>query len=117
MRRKILNDSGFCTDCGVKIVSFENLNTSNCPLCGSESTPCADENQVSASINWHELHILIVWAEQFAKTSEMKRTVWSIAHRIEKQYPDKHLLTIAGEMSQLKREFPEAKINGVAGVE
>jgi hypothetical protein len=112
-----MNDSGFCTDCGVKIESFESLNTNNCPLCGSTSIPCADNNQVNISINWHELHVLTVWAEQFAKDAEMKTTVWSIAHRIEKQYPEKHLLTLAGEMSQLKREFPNAEINGIAGVE
>jgi len=110
-----MSDSGFCTDCGVKIDSFENLN--NCPLCGTDSIPCADENQVNISINWHELHILVVWAEQFAKNSAMKTTVWSIAHRIEKQHPEKHLITLAGEMSQLKREFPNAEISGVAGVE
>lgn len=112
-----MNDSGFCTACGIKIDSFENLNTDSCPFCGSESIPCADENQVDISINWHELHILVVWAEQFAKDDRMKSTVWSIAHRIEKQFPEKHLLTLAGEMSQLKREFPEAEISGIAGVE
>ena len=112
-----MNDSGFCTDCGAKIDSFENLNASSCPLCGSESIPCANENQVNISINWHELHVLIVWAEQFAKDSNMKTTVWSIAHRIEKQFPHKHLLTLAGEMSQLKRKFPNAKIDGITGIE
>jgi len=105
---------GFCTYCGYEVESFDNLEC--CPFCGGINIPCSYDNQVNISVNWHELHLLTVWAEHYAnsfkeKYPTMVNIVYSIAHRLEKQFPEKHTLTLAGELSGLKREFPSAKIN------
>lgn len=115
-------NSGFCTDCGIKIPDFNAIVGDRCPFCGSKGIPCGDDEQVTISVNWHELHILTVWAENWAhhhpnKTeTDMRTTVNAIAHRLEKQFPDKHKLTLAGELSDMKREYPNLETN-VPGVE
>ena len=107
-------DEGFCTYCGCVIESFDGLK--ECPFCGTQDIPCSYDNQVDVSVNWHELHLLIVWAEHYANQYKeedptMINILYSIAHRLEKQFPLKLNLTLAGELSSLKREFPTAKID------
>lgn len=113
-------DSGFCLSCGTKIESFEKLSSNCCPFCGSKSIPCADNNQVTISVNWHELHILVVWAENYARglkdNPNALHDIWSIAHRLENQQPSKNKLTLTGEISDLKRIYPKLKTN-LPGVE
>lgn len=103
--------SGFCTLCGQKIEKFDDLEC--CPFCGTDSIPCDDSNNISVTINWHELHLLVVWAEYYANMTEGANVhaVYSIAHRLEKQYPNLWKLTLAGELSDLKRQFPTAQVN------
>lgn len=109
-------NGGFCMSCGLRIESFEGLSV--CPHCESTDIPAGDSQQVTVSVNWHELHILCVWAENHANKSDGKLTsiVYGIAHRLENQYPEKHKLTLAGEVSLLKRKYPELETN-IPGVE
>ena len=109
-------DSGFCTDCGVHIDSFEGLEA--CPNCGSTGKPCADANQVTVSVNWHELRLLTIWAERFAHTFNGAGTVYAIAQRLQKQFPDRTPLTPAGEIAQLKQQFGSENVEtNIPGVE
>lgn len=91
---------GFCTECRISIGSFEGLN--GCPNCGATTVPCSNENQVMVSINWHELHCLCVWAENYAREKGFVGTVYSIAHALEAQYPERHPLTLSGEINKIK---------------
>lgn len=110
---------GFCTHCNYQIESFEGLTC--CPSCQTTSIPCDYKNQVYASINWHELRILVIWAENYARgvsdpsvADDMVKTVHTIARRIEDQHPDRALklpLSLAGELRQVKDEFPSATTN------
>jgi hypothetical protein len=110
---------GFCTDCGYEIESFEGL--SECPFCGTTHAPCSNKEQVNISVNWHELRILAIWAENWASLhkdddSTMLNCIWGISHRVEKQFPGKPKLTLAGELSDLKREYPTLETN-ILGIE
>jgi len=101
---------GFCTDCGFKVKSFDGLE--KCPNCGSKGIPCSFSNQVKVDINWHELHLLCVWAERWAHEKlEGAGTIYSIALRLQQQFPDKHPLTLAGEVNELKKHIPNIEHN------
>ena len=98
---------GFCTRCGFKVEDFEGL--TECPQCGDSHPPCDDKDQVTISINWHELHILGVWAEARANELDEKypgssEVVYSIMSRVESQFPDRHSLTLAHEIGLLKKD-------------
>lgn len=99
--------SGFCTECGERIASFEGL--SSCPFCGTRGVPCEDKDQVLVSANWHELRILVIWAENWSREHDLGKTVASIARRLEDQHPDRALqlpLTFAGELRQIADRYP-----------
>ena len=95
---------GFCMDCGVHVASFEGLTC--CPNCGSESTPCSMAGQVDISINWQELRVLCIWAENWGhERAGGAGTIYSIAQRILAQHPDMPPITLAGEVQDLKDEM------------
>jgi hypothetical protein len=103
-------DGGFCTACGHRVVTFGDSTT--CPECGREwrtAIPCADENQVTVSINWQELRVLVMWAENYQRRSLNERgPVYAIAKRIEAQHPGlakQAPLTFAGELGQIADEY------------
>lgn len=110
---------GFCTDCGLAVDSFEGLN--RCPNCGSTSIPCSYDNQVTISVNWQELRILVMWAEKFAHANlGGAGLIYSIAGRIEQQHEARAIimpLTLAGEIGQIQdmygRENVETNVPGV----
>lgn len=108
-----MSDSGFCTHCSHRIESFDGLDC--CPACGTRGIPCSDANQVSISINWHELRILIIWAENYQRSHpECGRVVYAIAKRIADQHPDRAKecpLTLAGEFGQLAEKYGEVSVN------
>ena len=90
---------GFCTECSARINSFYGL--SACPACGTSSVPCSDARQVTVSVNWHELHLLCVWAENYQRSQNLGRTVYAIAERLEAQRPDLGALTLARELGEI----------------
>lgn len=96
---------GFCTDCGHRIESFEGLKA--CPACGTASVPCSDRDQVDVSINWHELHVLVVWAENWQRQhpADCGNSVYAIAKRLQAQHPDRSPLTLAGELGDLAKQY------------
>ena len=100
--------AGFCTDCGTVLESFDGLD--RCPACGTTGLPCASGDQVSVSVNWHELRILVMWAENWARQhkgcteTDMSRTVYGIARRLRAQHPERIPLTLAEEMGEIAAE-------------
>lgn len=77
-----------------------------------------DAGDVEIKINWHELRILGIWAENYAaslkeKNPELQRTVAVICGRIQAQHPEmKAPLTMSGELAQL-REWAEENAGGL----
>ena len=98
-----------CTDCGVEF-DFKSLppGTAACPNCNSDSLPCDVALDVTIKINWHELRILAIWAENYARQIKKQGTIYSIAQRIEDQARKEHMppLTLARELG----EIPGAKL-------
>lgn len=85
-----------------------------CPSCGTTSLPSHIADDVEVKMNWHELRILTIWAENYARGIDDRKdpnmeslllTVMSIAARIQKQYPDKVPLTLFSEIRSLREDY------------
>ena len=108
---------GFCTLCNLQIDSFDNL--TECPRCGTKGVPCHNDNQISISINLHELRILCIWSENWANTTEAPQDViYAIAARLRKQLPENKKnvpLTMADEFAALKDAGYDYETNHPSG--
>lgn len=96
--------SGFCSLCGYRVEDFRGLK--GCPSCGATSVPCSDDDQVTVSVNWHELRVLCIWAERWAHHSAEQSaldSVYAIAMRLRRQHPDRGGLTLADEFGALRQ--------------
>jgi hypothetical protein len=116
----------WCTDCGARFTSAETSGW-GCPKCDSEGVPCGTDKDVWIEVNWHELHILTVWAENYAadvarrnpaEGAKMPLTVAAIARRIQQQWPAFGPLTLSVEIAELPRALSEKgiEITGVQGI-
>lgn len=103
-----------CTNCSAEFTDAELVGVGCCPKCGSTGTPCDIKDDVTIRVNWHELRIIGMWADNWASTPNFpessKRVVAAILARLEKQYPDKTPLTLAGEVRQLQTEYPTMEL-------
>ena len=96
----------WCTDCGARFTD-EEIHGWGCPKCGSQGVPCGVEKDVTVEINWHELRILVIWAENWAQqckrrasddsSEKMPKTVTAIARRLQAQRPTFGPLTLSEE--------------------
>ena len=82
-----------------------------CPKCGDTGVPSASDDEVTVKITWHELRVLVMWAENWAhsnkkETPKMPRVVYGIADRLALQHLDKAApLTMRGEIAALREAF------------
>ena len=102
--------------CNSEFSELEVEDASSCPACGDIGAPALISDDVAVRINWHELRILSIWAENWAKKIQQddpKRnsgsllTVMSIAERLQRQHPDKTKLTLFSEIRELREKLPE----------
>jgi len=101
-----------CTYCGTEFTDEELQNAHDCPTCHTTGIPCSIAEDVTIKINWHELRILGIWADNYAQSlhDESKGIVGKILQRIERQYPKMTPLTLAGEVKRLQEEYPGATL-------
>ena len=109
----------WCVDCGARFTE-EEIKVWGCPKCGSQGVPCGCDKDTTVEINWHELRILVIWAENYAqqckaraadKSSEsMPLTVTAIARRLQAQHPTFGHLTLSGEIAALPADLAKAGI-------
>ena len=109
----------WCVDCGARFTQ-EEINGWGCPKCGSQGVPCAVEKDTTVEVNWHELHILSVWAENWAQNCVRnytdKRDKWmlitaaAIARRLQAQHPELGHLSLSGEIASLPTDLAKAGI-------
>ncbi len=93
----------WCTLCGKRFTQEElGDGVNECPSCGDKGLPCPSEQDFLLSINWHELHLLCVWAENWANDNDLGNVVQAIAKRLERQAPNAVSLTLTGELFNLK---------------
>jgi hypothetical protein len=109
------NEVMWCVDCGARFTQ-EEIKGWGCPKCGSRGVPCGCDKDTSVEINWHELRILVIWAEQWARKASgdssktMPDTVHAIARRLQSQHPDFGHLTLSGEIASLPADLAKAGI-------
>ena len=109
-----------CSLCGKEFSDDELKDAIKCPNCGTMSLPCAISDDVEIKINWHELRILVIWAENWARHSDnndngdndnnvreekMLLSIMTIAERLQRQFPDKTKLTLFSEIRKLRKEY------------
>jgi len=98
-----------CTRCALELTEAASENLERCPRCHTTGLPMLVADDVTITVNWHELRILGMWAENWAASHREKddgdaqRLVNIICGRIHAQFPDKAPLTMTGELGELKR--------------
>ena len=113
-----------CLNCGAWFEDPGGL--SACPGCGTQwAIPASSKDFVAVSVTWHELRVLVMWAERFADAAKragrddgtMLRVVYGIADRLYSQHLDKPHLTLAGEVAEVKAAFGEGNVetHGIPG--
>lgn len=102
----------WCVLCGARFTHAEVDGHQCCSKCGHEGVPCDTNLDLSVVINWHELRILGIWAENYARSCDAKdssghlvQTVQAIARRLQRQFPDETPLTLSEEIAELPRKM------------
>jgi hypothetical protein len=78
------------------------------------------KQDVEVKVNWHELRILTMWAENWANRikddpdtkANPVRTIFAIAKRLQDQHPLLPPLTLSGELEELKKAYPGVEVSG-----
>lgn len=99
-----------CTHCYAEFTNEELEGANCCPNCQSTGVPCDISEDVTIKINWHELRILGLWADNYAHSvtmpEESKQIVAKIIQRLEAQHPTMTPLTLTGEIRKLQEDYP-----------
>lgn len=109
-----------CVLCSSDFTNSQLKSAKACPKCGEEGLPMSPQQDVEVKINWHELRILTMWAENWANhikdTLDVKgspiKSIFAIAKRLQDQHPLMSPLTLSGEFEQLKQAYPGSEVKG-----
>jgi predicted nucleic acid-binding Zn-ribbon protein len=109
----------WCIECGARFTDEESKERWGCPKCNSLAIPCHCDADLRVEVNWHELHVLCVWAEQWARlradkdsgSKSMPHTVAAIARRLQRQFPDLNALTLSQEVAELPAKLAASGIH------
>ena len=108
-----------CTDCGSEFADSQCEGATACPACGASSVPCNTAKDLSLKINWHELRILTIWSDNWARAkcdAGSQRTLASILRRLDAQRPEGWPpLTLSGEIRELQAEGYNAELRDGQG--
>jgi len=111
-------ETQWCVDCGARFTEEEVAEATCCPRCRSNGVPCSAAQDLRVEVNWHELRILAIWAENWARRIEHEPanirapgTVQAIARRLEGQHPSLTRLTLSGELADLPKALADAGIS------
>ena len=102
-----------CVQCSSEFSDEEIKGKNACPSCSETGIPMLIAQDIQVQINWHELRILSMWAENWERTmdkSRKPRTIAAITARLERQFSAFAPLSMAGEMRQLQEQFPSAEM-------
>lgn len=94
-----------CIVCRSEFSPEELVNATGCPTCGTLSLPSYISQDHTVKINWHELRILTIWADNWARhmgDPQSEKLISAIVQGLEAQKPDGWpALTVVGELEQL----------------
>ena len=99
-----------------RILDSTHPNYGNCPGCGENNIPADLSDKVAVEITWHELRVLVIWAEFWAshhaaEKPVMQKVVYGIADRLQMQHMERPGLTFASEISELRAVFGDANVD------
>lgn len=112
-----------CVTCREEFTEGQINGAQACPNCGDTGNPMAIAQDVTISINWHELRILCLWADNWARTAQgmsdqSRRALASIIRTLMQFRPTSApALTLFGEISELQNTFPGASLVADDGTE
>lgn len=107
-----------CVQCAAEFTDSEISGAVACPACGCTGVPCAISKDVTLRINWHELRILTIWADNWALKLEpaTRKSLHAIIERLEAQRPDGFpSLTIGGEIRDMQASGIDAELRDSHG--
>jgi DNA-directed RNA polymerase subunit RPC12/RpoP len=110
----------YCLQCGYEATQEEvDAGIHACPGCGeARALPAWRKDDVTVRVNWHELRILVMWAEHWVSAQKeedrrgMQKTLYGIADRLHSQHLSRDPLTFVGELTQLREHFGEVEVTG-----
>lgn len=116
-----------CVLCRSVFTKKQIENSNCCPKCGATGFPMSIKEDVEIHINWHELRILSLWAENWARLCDkdkiekaekekyrydpMINTIYAIIKPLQEQCPSFAPLTLSGEIRQIEEEFGDVQSN------
>lgn len=112
-----------CVRCRGEFTEAQIKGVKQCPGCGDNGVPMSPDEDVVIKINWHELRILTIWAENWANRNKEGHpkgieAVYAIVRQLQNQFPHMKPLTLAGEIRELKEQLPNVNIvTNVKGVD
>lgn len=110
------DETMWCVDCGGRFTEEEVTGATCCPKCKSGGVPADTAKDVVVEVNWHELRILGIWAENWAvqhareTANGMVNTVHSITRRLQQQFPELAALTLSQEIAELPSNLAKGGI-------
>lgn len=104
-----------CLLCESEFSDEEIKGVTSCPKCGTRSIPCNIKNDIQVKINKHELHILLVWADNYANCADnqsenldnpsyesLQKTIKVISRRLNEQIKEEKIMTLSEEIKELQ---------------
>lgn len=103
-----------CLACSQEFVIDETVYC--CPGCGDTGIPADISVKPDFNITWHELRVLVMWAEFWASAKDdgknnMRKVVYGIADRLHAQHMDGPSLTFSQELAELRSEYGTVEQN------
>jgi hypothetical protein len=103
-----------CTKCYEEFSEEERKNASCCPKCGAKGVPMLISQDLDIKINWHELRLLSIWAENWSEEKcdeDSRETLQAILDRLEKYRPKGGAaLSLIREVKDLQEMYPETTL-------
>lgn len=117
-------ETQWCCLCGARFTEAEVEGATCCPRCGDGGVPCDAAKDLTVRVNWLELRILGIWAENWAQHCQRTApndpggarpaVIHAITRRIERQHPGNTPLTLSGEIIEVKQHGMGVESYGVA---
>jgi len=105
-----------CVHCRSEFTADDLRGAKSCPTCGDTGQPLSLQDDVTITINWHELRILCSWAEKWGEhliasgqysAPNTYMAIYSIIGALQDQYPFFQPLSTGGELQILIRKGHE----------
>lgn len=101
-----------CLDCGAETVDPP-PGTKACPSCGESSIPADLDDTATITLTTHELRILTMWADNYARTIGCGHVTRTILDRLAPQTDA--ALSLSQEFADLRAALPDSTVTVYRG--